>query len=84
MNYTTTITADAAEPLPTEAHGAMTERATLGSGLKPVLWVGAIIIALLLAIAAYFALAGGDPGPVADDASQAPVVTVIAPGRTTV
>ncbi|MEM7690038.1 MAG: efflux RND transporter periplasmic adaptor subunit, partial [Pseudomonadota bacterium] len=47
-------------------------------------WVGAIIIALLLAIAAYFALAGGDPGPVADDASQAPVVTVIAPGRTTV
>ncbi|MEM6476646.1 MAG: efflux RND transporter periplasmic adaptor subunit, partial [Pseudomonadota bacterium] len=39
---------------------------------------------LLLAIAAYFVLFAPAPAPVADDSSQAPVVTVIAPGKTTV
>ena len=38
----------------------------------------------MLALAAYFALAGGDPAGPGDDSTQAPVVSVIAPGRTSV
>jgi len=84
MNYETTITADNAEPISAEAHGAVTERAQTRSGLKLFLWIGAIIFAILLAVAAYFAVAGGEPAASADDAAQAPVVTVVAPGQTTV
>ena len=45
-------------------------------------WWAAALAALVGG--AYFALAGGEPGAVGDDNSQAPVVTVITPGRTTV
>lgn len=82
MNYTTTITAEAAKPVTAEMEGAVTERQ--GGVSKRLLVFAAIIFALLLAIGAYFALAGGDPSAVADDQSQAPVVTVVAPGITTV
>ena len=84
MNYETTIIAESAEPIEAEARGAVTERGQSASGLKPFLWLGGILFALLLAVAAYFAFAGGDPATTAEDESQAPVVTVVAPGQTTV
>lgn len=84
MNYETTITADAAEPFAAQDHEAATDGARLGARAKLFAWIGGAVFALLLAIAAYFAIAGGEPAPVTDDASQAPVVTVIAPGLTSV
>lgn len=84
MNYETTILAETAEPISAEAHGAVTERARSRSALGPFLWIGAIIFAALLAVAIYFAFAGGEPAATADDAAQAPVITVVVPGRTTV
>ena len=84
MNYETTIKAEAAEPFAADTSGAFTEQSRSSSGLKAVMWFGLVIFGLLLAIGAYFAFAGGTPAPVADDESQAPVVTVVAPGITTV
>jgi RND family efflux transporter MFP subunit len=81
MNYATTITAEAAEPLGSELDGATRNR-TRGVP-RAVIWGGLGLLGLLLAIGAYFALAGGNPAPTADDESQAPVVTVVAPGQTT-
>ncbi len=82
MNYETTITAEVAENIPadtiTGSSGGMTKRT------RNILIGAAMILGLLLAIGAYFALAGGEPAAVADDNEQAPVVTVIAPGQTTV
>ena len=82
MNYETTIRAEAAEPVAIEAEGPEAER-TRGVGRK-VLIGGAMLFGLLLAIAAYFALTGGEPLPAGDDQSQAPVVSVVAPGQTTI
>ncbi|MDJ0978381.1 MAG: efflux RND transporter periplasmic adaptor subunit [Erythrobacter sp.] len=84
MNYETTITAEAAEPLEAEARGAARGAMETSSTVKKLLIVGAIIFALLIAAALYFAVAGGEPVGAADDASQAPVVTVVVPGQTTV
>ncbi len=84
MNYETTITAETANPMSAQAGSALTERASAGFGLKPFLWIGAVIFALLLAIAAYFAFTADAAAPASDDEAQAPVVTVVAPGRTTV
>jgi RND family efflux transporter MFP subunit len=82
MNYETTIRAEAADGVTTEFAGAR----TLGGPVVPRwLIVGGIgLFALLLAIGAYFALAGGEPVPAGDDNSQAPSVTVITPGKTTI
>jgi HlyD family secretion protein len=82
MNYETTITAEVAESIPADA-GAP------GAGRGPAIPRGVIIgglglFGLLLAIAAYFVLFGGEPVAVGDDNAQAPVVTVITPGQTTV
>ena len=82
MNYATTITAEAAEPVTAEVAGATTPRTRAMP--RAVLIGGGMLIALLLAIAAYFLLAGGEPVAAGDDESRAPVVTVIAPGTTTV
>jgi RND family efflux transporter MFP subunit len=82
MNYETTITGEAIDGIPADidappsASGPAIPRAVLFGGLG--------LLGLLLAIAAYFAMAGGEPAPVADDNSQAPSVTVITPGQTTV
>ena len=82
MNYETTITAEAAESIPADA---MTGHREGMSGRSRALLVGALIIfGLLLAIAAYFAFAGGEPTAAGDDNEQAPTVTVVAPGQTTI
>jgi len=82
MNYETTITAEAADSVPAETATAAGTRSS--PALRWLLIGAAGLLALLLAIAAYFALAGGQPTPAADDQSQAPVVSVVIPGRTTI
>ena len=82
MNYETTIRADAADGVATEFAGARTLAAP---AIPRWLIVGGLgLFGLLLAVAAWFALAGGEPVAVDDDNSQAPSVTVVTPGRTTV
>jgi RND family efflux transporter MFP subunit len=82
MNYETTIRAEAADGVSTDFAGARTLAAP---AIPRWLIIGGLgLFGLLLAIAAYFALAGGDPLAVEDDNSQAPSVTVVSPGRTTV
>ncbi|MEM6856697.1 MAG: efflux RND transporter periplasmic adaptor subunit [Pseudomonadota bacterium] len=82
MNYSTTITAETSQPLSDDVRAEAGE--VTQSSARLFIWIGAGLFALLLAIAAYFAIAGGDPATTADDESQAPVVTVVVPGRTTV
>ncbi|MCZ8368618.1 MAG: efflux RND transporter periplasmic adaptor subunit [Porphyrobacter sp.] len=82
MNYETTIRAEAADGVSTEFAGARTLRAP---AIPRWLIIGGLgVFGLLLAIAAYFALAGKEPVAVDDDNSQAPSVTVVTPGKTTV
>lgn len=82
MNYETTIRAEAADGVTTELSGAR----VLGTPAIPrwLIYAGLGVFGLLLAIAAWFALAGGEPAPVDDDNSQAPAVTVVSPGTTMV
>lgn len=82
MNYETTIRAEAADGVTTEFAGARTLTAPR---VPRWLIIGGLgLFGLLLAIGVYFALAGGEPAAVGDDNSQAPVVTVITPGKTTI
>ena len=82
MNYETTIRAEAADGVTTEFSGARTLAAP---AIPRWLIIGSLgLFALLLAIAAWFALAGGEPVAVGDDNAQAPSVTVVTPGTTTV
>lgn len=82
MNYETTIRAEAADGVTTEFAGA---RTLAGPGIPRWLILGgAGLFVLLLLIAGYFALAGGEPVAVGDDNSQAPSVTVVTPGKTMV
>ena len=82
MNYETTITAEAADGVAADYTGARTLTAP---AIPRWLLIGGLgLFGLLLAIAAYFAIAGGEPVAVGDDNAQAPVVTVISPGKTSV
>jgi RND family efflux transporter MFP subunit len=82
MNYETTITAEAADGVSTEFAGARTLAAPT---IPRWLVLGGLgVFGLMLAIAAWFALAGGEPVAVDDDNSQAPSVTVVTPGKSVV
>ncbi|MBU2587661.1 MAG: efflux RND transporter periplasmic adaptor subunit [Alphaproteobacteria bacterium] len=82
MNYETTITAEAADGVNTDFSGSRTLSVP---AIPRWLMIGGLgLFGLLLAIAAYFALAGGEPVAVGDDNSQAPSVTVITPGKTSI
>lgn len=82
MNYETTITADAVDTIPADIGAPASEG---GPAVPRGLIIGGLgLFGLLLAIAAYFVLFGGNPVAVGDDDSQAPSVTVIVPGQTTV
>ncbi|QDH33495.1 efflux RND transporter periplasmic adaptor subunit [Porphyrobacter sp. YT40] len=82
MNYETTIRAEAADGVTAEYAGARTLAAP---AIPRWLILGGLgVFGLLLAIAAWFALAGGEPVAVDDDNAQAPSVTVVSPGRTMV
>lgn len=82
MNYETNITAEAADSIPADTAAARAGRLS-GRG-RAFLIAGIILFGLLLAIAAYFAFFGNTAAGPGDDNDQAPVVTVVAPGRTTV
>lgn len=82
MNYETTIKAEAADGVTTEFAGA---RGLAAPAIPRWLIVSGLgVFGLLLMIAAWFVLAGGEPVAVDDDNSQAPAVTVVAPGTTMV
>jgi RND family efflux transporter MFP subunit len=83
MNYATTITAEAQDDIPADALTRYQQERRSSVG-RTLLIAGGGLLALLLAIGAYFALAGGEPVGPGDDNTQATVVTVIAPGQTTV
>ncbi|MEO1730954.1 MAG: efflux RND transporter periplasmic adaptor subunit [Pseudomonadota bacterium] len=81
MNYETTITTDAVQP---HAGAREWESKQMNPGLRLVLFIGGALFVVLLGFAVYFGFAGGAPVEAGDEARQAPVVTVIAPGQTTV
>lgn len=83
MNYATTITAEAQDDIPGDALERYQDQQG-SKAMRNLLIAGGALLALLLALGAYFALAGGEPVGAGDDNAQAPVVTVIAPGQTTV
>ncbi len=83
MNYETTITAEAQEDIPADEAAAYDPQNS-SSGTKKLVIALIALLVILGAIAAYYGLAGGEPAPAADENSQAPVVTVIAPGKTTI
>lgn len=87
MNYESTITDERVEYVPGEAADEASSRApgSAASGLSRGLVIGVIAILVLgAALVAYFVFAGGEAEVAADDNSQAPVVTVVAAGQTTV
>lgn len=80
MNYETTIRAEAADGVATDFTGTHT---LAPPGIPRWLIIGGLgLFGLLLAIAAWFAFAGGEPTATGDDRSQAPTVTVVTPGKT--
>ncbi|MEP3052168.1 MAG: efflux RND transporter periplasmic adaptor subunit [Erythrobacter sp.] len=82
MNYETTVVSEAAESVTNVDLSGVPGKRESNTGLFLVF--GLIIVGLLLAITAYFVLSGGGAAPVADDNNQAPVITVVSPGETTV
>ncbi len=86
MNYETTITAEAADGVRTDGAGDYTGARSAPAFAIPR-WLivgGAGLFVILLLIGAYFAFAGRQPAPAADNNSQASTVTVVTPGRTTI
>ncbi len=85
MNFETTITAEAADNVAADVDDGIVGARGRRSGTSRWLLLSGIgILGLLIAIAAYFVLSTGEPVAAGDEDSQAPVVTVIAPGRTTI
>lgn len=85
MNYATTITAEVADNVAADVEGRKAVPDDKRTGMSRWLLLGGLgLLALLLAIGVYFALKTGEPVAAGDDQSQAPVVTVIAPGKTTI
>jgi RND family efflux transporter MFP subunit len=82
MNYETTITAEAADGVGSDYAGTR----TLAAPAVPrwLILGGLGLFVLLLLVAGYFAIAGGEPAAVSDDNAQAPSVTVVSPGTTMV
>lgn len=83
MNYATTITAEAQDDIRGDVGAQQYHQRTSSLPRTLLIGLGGLFV-LLLAIAAYFVLAGGEPVGPGDDNAQAPVVSVIAPGTTTV
>ncbi len=81
MNYETTISAEAAESLPTDLSGEAESKPLISRRTGVIIF---LLLGAILAIGAFFALTGGSTTPAADDNSQAPTVTVVAPGQTTI
>ncbi|MEM7780392.1 MAG: efflux RND transporter periplasmic adaptor subunit [Pseudomonadota bacterium] len=83
MNYSTAVTAEAQDDAGEEFSAQQDQRGT-SSLTRTLLISGGLLFGLLIAIAIYFAIMGGEPTDTGDDNAQAPVVTVISPGKTSV
>jgi len=82
MNYETTITAEAADSIHADVGASVSAE---GPAIPRGFIIGFIVLfGLVLAIAAWFALRSTEPLAAGDENSQAPVVTVITPGKTMV
>ena len=81
MNYESPIVAEAADGVPSDASEIDTDKPLIS---RRVMIGGIIVIGLLLALAGYTVATSGGGAAAADDNSQAPTVTVVAPGQTTV
>ena len=81
MNYVSTITAEAHDDIATDVAGDDARHDTTRSSRGPI-FGGIALLVLLGAIIAYFVMSGGEPVGPGDDTAQAPVVTVVTPGRT--
>ncbi|MEL7199460.1 MAG: efflux RND transporter periplasmic adaptor subunit [Pseudomonadota bacterium] len=82
MNYEATITDERVDYVPGDTAEGGTART---SGVSRTLIIGVLaILGLGAALVAYFVFAGGDEESAADDSSQAPAVTVVSAGQTTV
>ncbi|WFL78746.1 efflux RND transporter periplasmic adaptor subunit [Altererythrobacter arenosus] len=79
MNYDTRITADADRGVTSSLEGYGQAE---GSSRRKWLVIGGLAAAILAIVA--FLLLTGNEAPVGDDRSQAPTVTVVVPGRTTI
>ena len=82
MNYETTISAEAADSIPAEL--AVGQDRRMSGKTRAIVIGGLIVFGLLFAIGAYFAFSGTPAAGPGDDNEQAPVVTVITPGQTTI
>lgn len=83
MNYETSITAETQDDIPANVAAEHDPHGSTSPSKKPIYALIGLLV-ILGAIAAYYILSGGEPVPAAEDGSQAPVVTVIAPGKTTI
>ena len=82
MNYETRVTADGSEPFESDLRGV---DETQRSAMRKRIIIAGIILAVLAAIAfGLFAKYGSTGLAAGDEEAQLPVVTVVAPGRTTV
>lgn len=84
MNYETGVMAEKGDPITVDFDPDEDDRLEKRRTDRRRIIIIAGLIVLGLAIAAYFAMRGGTTTPAGEENAQAPTVTVVRPGRTTV
>ncbi|MEP3144612.1 efflux RND transporter periplasmic adaptor subunit [Qipengyuania citrea] len=84
MNYESGVMAEKGDPITVDFDPDEDERLEKRRTDRRRILIIAGLIVLGLAIAAYFAMRGGTTTPAGEENAQAPTVTVVRPGRTTV
>ena len=84
MNYESGVMAEKGDPITVDFDPDEDERLEKRRTDRRRILIIAGLIVLGLAIAAYFAMRGGTTTPAGEEDAQAPTVTVVRPGRTTV
>jgi HlyD family secretion protein len=84
MNYESGVMAEKGDPITVDFDPDEDERLEKRRTDRRRIIIIAGLIVLGLAIAAYFAMRGGTTTPAGEENAQAPTVTVVRPGRTTV
>lgn len=82
MNYESTVTADNADYMTDDLSGP--ESGSARPGKRGLIIAGIVLAIALLAAAAFYLLSSGAAGDAVDDADQAPLITVVSPGRGTI
>ncbi|HBR83901.1 MAG TPA: efflux RND transporter periplasmic adaptor subunit [Erythrobacter sp.] len=84
MNYESGVMAEKGDPITVDFDPDEDDRLEKRrTGRRRIIIIAGLIV-LGLAIAAYFAMRGGTTTPAGEENAQAPTVTVVRPGRTTV